>query len=267
MSNDSSSVPAVSTVPPDDPAARPAGWHPVTAIVWVIVGFIASSFVAQGGVLLAYMLFGHHSAEQAIDVMNSSITAQFLSVGLTEAALVGTIYAFVRRRGGNMRDLGLRRPQAIDIPWALLGIVVYIVLYIVAVSIAVATLHIDTKGQQDLGFNDPIGTQALILTAISLIVFPPLAEEIVFRGFLFTSLLRRWNVWVAGLVTSVLFAIPHVLEGQGGKALWIAGIDTLILSVVLCTLRYKTKRIWAGVLIHMLKNSLAFAALYVFHWQ
>lgn len=53
--------------------------------------------------------------------------------------------------------------------------------------------------------------QALIngLLALDVVVFAPICEEIVFRGFLFTRWRRKWGPGRAALCVSVLFAIGH----------------------------------------------------------
>lgn len=53
--------------------------------------------------------------------------------------------------------------------------------------------------------------QALIngLIALDLVVFAPVCEEIVFRGFLFTRWRRKWGPGGAAVGVSVLFAIGH----------------------------------------------------------
>jgi hypothetical protein len=94
---------------------------------------------------------------------------------------------------------------------------------------------------------------------------PPFAEEIMFRGFLFSGLKKKLPVIWAALFTSLLFAVPHLLESGSGGLLWIAGIDTFILSMVLCWLRQKTDRLYAGMGLHALKNFIAFATLYLLH--
>jgi membrane protease YdiL (CAAX protease family) len=67
----------------------------------------------------------------------------------------------------------------------------------------------------------------------------------------------------AALLTSALFAVPHLLEGNG-SLLWIGGMDTFVLSLALCYLREKTGSLWAPVALHMLKNGVAYLALFVF---
>jgi len=61
---------------------------------------------------------------------------------------------------------------------------------------------------------------------------------------------------VAALVTSLVFAAVH---GQ-----WNVAIDTFALSLVLCALREVTGTIWAGILLHMFKNAIAFYVLFIY---
>jgi membrane protease YdiL (CAAX protease family) len=57
------------------------------------------------------------------------------------------------------------------------------------------------------------------------------------------------------VATSVLFGLIH---GQ-----WNVGVDVFVLSMVACSLREVTGSIWAGILLHMLKNALAFYIIFV----
>jgi membrane protease YdiL (CAAX protease family) len=72
------------------------------------------------------------------------------------------------------------------------------------------------------------------------------------------------NKIIAALITSILFALPHLFESSSGL-LWVAGCDTFILSMVLVYVREKTDKLWASMLIHALKNFVAFASLYLLH--
>ena len=63
-------------------------------------------------------------------------------------------------------------------------------------------------------------------------------------------------VWLITVVVSGLFGYVH---GQLN-----VGIDVAMLSVVLVALRHTTGTIWPGILIHMVKNTIAFLAMFVF---
>jgi membrane protease YdiL (CAAX protease family) len=88
-----------------------------------------------------------------------------------------------------------------------------------------------------------------------LVVIAPFAEEILFRGYLYGKLRKSIPTWLAMVVTSALFGAIH--------AQWNVGVDVFVLSMVACSLREVTGGIWAGILLHMLKNGLAFYILFI----
>jgi len=173
------------------------------------------------------------------------------------------LWFFLRRRA-SFKALGFARgPVPSDVGKAILAGVVYFFLLWLALGLAGYLFHTNIDQKQELGFDNISGTLNLTLTFISLVVLPPAVEELLFRGVLFGGLRTRMSFRATALITSVLFAVPHLLESGGGGLLWVAGIDTFILSLVLCYLREKTGNLWAGIILHTLKNAIAFAALYV----
>ncbi|MBO7664280.1 CPBP family intramembrane metalloprotease, partial [Candidatus Saccharibacteria bacterium] len=66
---------------------------------------------------------------------------------------------------------------------------------------------------------------------------------------------ERLAIIVATLITSIAFGCMH---GQ-----WNVGVNVFALSVVLCVLREITGSIYSGILVHMLKNAIAFYLLYI----
>jgi membrane protease YdiL (CAAX protease family) len=124
---------------------------------------------------------------------------------------------------------------------------------------------IDLNQKQELGFNTYTTGIGLLPIFISLVIIPPVIEEIATRGFLYTGLRTKWNVWIAGIITSVIFGAAHLQWESNAPLLWAAAIDTFILSAVLIYVREKTNSIMPAVGIHMIKNFLAFVALFIFH--
>lgn len=260
MSSDSSK-PALKDATEATPQKRPAGvpWSTTTAVVVLVAGFLAAQLVAAL-LLSLYPQLRHWTSAHASDWLTNSITAQFFYVLASEALLVGSLYGFIRWRKGSLKALGVRKPRWMDASVAGIGVLVYLGIYLVVISIVLALVHINSNQRQDLGFSNPVGSVAIALTFISLVVLPPLAEEFAFRGFLFTALRGRFGFLWGTIGTSALFAVPHLLESSGGGLLWVAGVDTFVLSIVLCYVREKTGRLWAGVGIHMAKNSIAFVS-------
>ncbi len=242
---------------------KPRVWSGLSAIIFAIVAY----GVALGVSSVLIGLYAHsHSWPQAYinDWLANSTTAQFSYVLLNDALTILLLVAFVRlgRYKHVLKTLGLVRPKSQNFITMCGAAVVYYGLFITTMVFVQKFTGLDTDQAQEVGFNT-IATQGDVLLAfLSLVVLPPLVEEILFRGFIFGGLRKSMKFATAALVTSALFAMPHLLESSGGL-LWSAGIDTFILSLVLCYLREKTGNLWAGIGLHALKNGLAFYLLFI----
>jgi membrane protease YdiL (CAAX protease family) len=114
---------------------------------------------------------------------------------------------------------------------------------------------LDLDQKQDVGFNNITDLIGLLAAFVALVVMAPVAEELIFRGYLFGNIRPLIGVTASVIVTSALFGLVH---GQ-----WNVGIDVAILSVFLCMLRVKTGSVWAGIFLHMAKNGLAYSFLFL----
>lgn len=187
----------------------------------------------------------------------------FSYIALAEAIILGVIYKLLSKRKLSFRTIGLNKPKAAFIGYALGAYALYFVIYLVSLVVAKAVLPgLNLEQKQELGFDQTTTGLSLLPIFISLVILPPITEEIIMRGFLFTGLRTKLPFISAAIVTSLMFAAAHLGEGGGGGLLWVAGIDTFILSLVLCYLREKTGSLWPGIGVHMLKNLVAFVVLY-----
>jgi len=246
--------------------AAQINWNPYAAIVYALVsfGFITQLLVPV--ILYGGLLFTGQMSQQALNTLQSSIVWQFVYVLLAETVMFWAVWWFVRRCKRSLRAIGWRRIRWSDVLVMLASFAVYFVAY--AVLLAVATHFIPSlnAGQkQELGFDNVGGTRNLLLTFASLVVLPPVVEETVFRGFIFTSLRKNLRFVWAALATSLLFAAAHLEFGSGKPLVWVAALDTFTLSLVLCYVREKTDSLWPGIMLHALKNGIAFASLYLLH--
>lgn len=108
---------------------------------------------------------------------------------------------------------------------------------------------------QDTGFSNLFSAPDRIIAFVSLAIIAPIAEEIIFRGWLYGKLRARFNLPISMLLVSILFGILH---GQ-----WNVGVNVFAMSLVLCGLREITGTIWSGIILHIIKNAIAFYLLYV----
>lgn len=257
MSTDSSSLAETGS------ATRPViPWNPLLAVVYIVVLFFAAQLLA--GILVSlYPAAQHWSQAVATDWLNNSVIGQFIFVLLAEGLTVGGVYGWLRYYKLDFGAIGLTRLRFRHLGYGLLAVVPYYVLYAALLTIATKYLHIDVNQQQNVGFNNVHGTVPLALTFVSLVVLPPLAEEILMRGLLYGSLKKVMRALWAAVLTSAIFASAHLPEGSGGGPLWVAAIDTFTLSLVLCYLREKTGSLWSGITLHGVKNGIAFVALFI----
>ncbi len=93
----------------------------------------------------------------------------------------------------------------------------------------------------------PSSMAALGIAAVTSTTLAPISEEIVFRGWLFNGLKRRFQVWPAILLSSLAFAAIHPS---------ISLITTFVFGVLVAIAYEKTQNIWVSILIHALNNLL-----------
>ena len=161
-------------------------------------------------------------------------------------------------------DLGLKGlPTWTDIGLAPVGFIVAILLAAGLVAIFNIFPWFDAGQVQDVGFSVySVGFDRLV-AFIVLVVIAPIAEEIIFRGWLYGKLRPilsekvsdRASMIISILLVSLLFGIVHMQ--------WNVGVNVFAMSIVLCGLREITGTIYAGILMHMIKNGVAFYLLYI----
>jgi membrane protease YdiL (CAAX protease family) len=229
---------------------------PIWVVFVTIVIFLVSQILVAPVVLIVgKAIFAPHSSLN----LDDSAAAQFFFILAAEAAAALIAIRVVKNRRLSLATIGLgRHPLWRDLKLGALGFAaVYGLLIITSIIISIFAPNINSE-QQNIGFNH-ISTHAdNVFAFISLVILPPLGEEILVRGYLFSGLRMAWRFWPAAVVTSLFFGIAHLEFGSGGPLVWAAAIDTCLLSVILCFLRERTGALYAGMLVHMVNNLIAF---------
>ena len=86
-----------------------------------------------------------------------------------------------------------------------------------------------------------------LLTILCIAVIAPLAEEVIFRGLLYTRLKRGMGRALALPLTSLIFGVMH------GQLVWAA--YAFALSLLLCLVLDWYDSLWASVLLHLSFNA------------
>lgn len=150
--------------------------------------------------------------------------------------------ALVWAKGAKL-DLGLRRPVFPREVWP--WITLYLVWYFAE------WVHFTLwPAETDAGFTESLRELTLTGSLVLMVVTGPLFEELVFRGAMFSALLRRWGIRVAAIVTSVLWGLLHL-----GYEPWFV-ISVTGSGVVLAVIRWKTGSIYIPLVLHAAGNLL-----------
>lgn len=137
-------------------------------------------------------------------------------------------------------DLGLRAPAMKGVwPWVLL----FTLWCVLEQAITeVRPLQDDSSWVQELERVSPL--QLIVL----IVVFGPIFEELLFRGALFSVLMRRWGLRVAVVVPSILWGLTHV-SYEIWHAASVAGS-----GVVLAIIRWKSDSLYVPLALHAAFN-------------
>ncbi|HRK41339.1 MAG TPA: type II CAAX endopeptidase family protein [Candidatus Saccharibacteria bacterium] len=217
---------------------------------WVIFAFFFVAAVVFGGLIVAV---------PGLEPLVSTTLGQLLSAALIYVLVVIAVVLpvlIVRKRDYVTKLLGMAKKPGWNILWLPFVIwLAYMGVTIVAAMGAQFLPWVDGDQAQEVGFDGISLPVEYILAFIALVVIPPIAEELLFRGYLFGRLRERFGFWVTAIVTSLTFGFVHLQ--------WNVGIDTFVLSIFLCYLRETTGSIWASMVLHAIKNGIAYFLLFI----
>lgn len=229
-------------------------WGQVALLpLWVVVGFGVSQLLLTA-IILILKAFGISFAAVNVTLINALFAACIYSLSLL--IVIGLPW-WIKKYKTTKQELGLQRlPTWADIGLAPVGFGLYLFLSAIILYVLILIFPaFDSAQLQQTGFGNLSQRYEYLLAFITLVVAAPVAEEILFRGYLYGKLRKSVPVWLAILITSVLFGAVH---GQ-----WNVAVDVFALSIILCTLREVTGSIWAGIMLHMIKNGIAFYLLFI----
>lgn len=188
---------------------------------------------------------------------------------LTLLLVIGVPYKLYATKT-TKEELGLLRlPNWSDMMLAPAGFILYMLLagvLLAAISGLIPSFNADEA--QEVGFENLSRYYEYVLAFLTLVVLAPIAEELLMRGYLYGKLRKNMSAVSSIIISAVLFALLHLGFGvseQGEFAItqWNVALNILPLGVILAALRETTGSIWAGILLHMLKNGVAFYLLFI----
>lgn len=227
---------------------------------WVVLSYVLANCVVVAGLWIFDFARGEDTLPLNAAVFQTIVSS--LIYILTLVIVTGVPYG-IKKYKVTLEEMGLTRlPSWADIGLAPMALIAYLLVSAALawlVTVLLPNLPVDTV--QDVGFKALSRQYEYTLAFLTLVVIAPIAEELLFRGYLQGKLQKHVPLIPAVLVTSIVFAAAH-LPGSDGVQ-WNVAIDVFALSIMMCFLRVITGSVWAGILLHMLKNGIAFFLTFV----
>jgi membrane protease YdiL (CAAX protease family) len=172
------------------------------------------------------------------------------------ASAVAAIFWFVRRRGATASDLGLRKPEiSVSSLAGTIGVTILLMeATVITYSIVINALGLDFLKPSEQVPDDFYDHKfALAVLGFVVVLGAPIAEEIMFRGFLFGGVRTMVPVTAAALITGFLFSLAHYNLGLI--------IPFTVIGALLAMAYQRTGTLLAPMSAHFAFNLLSFLAL------
>ena len=230
------------TQPAPSPAAgavRSVPWDWTDFIMFWPGAFIAASLLVSVALPVTDAITGGASSSAR------TAAESFVQQATFYGGAIFNIWVLVGlRRGGTLQDLGWRRFEWWWIPAA---VVVALVTWVMSGWLQVAAQHLFPSAQntQCTSVRNDY-SKYLVLAILVVSVMAPLAEETIFRGFVYGWLAKVMPVGFAIVISGAIFAALH------GVLLLV--IPLWAVGIVLALVYRGSNSLWPGAVVHSLFN-------------
>ena len=239
--------------------ATPSSVRPWRVLLRAVLWLLLAESASIGAAVLAGIIAGLSQALAHSRGTEAWHPDPFLYLLIATIALqVSLLLAALRqgrRVGGGSRAIGLgavpmRRYGLIA---ALAGLMIAWVIAYIAAIIRFPTFndYVATKVPAVLTVPDSGGPILLTTMLLLTVVVAPVAEELFFRGWLWTALRRSWSVWPTALCTSGLWLGIHAIDGP------LRVLILLPTAILLCLARHYGGSVRASLVVHIVNNATA----------
>jgi membrane protease YdiL (CAAX protease family) len=219
-----------------------------TALV-VLAILAASAIVLVAGIAWVYASNPTVLQTRAVPVVPAVVIQLVLEAIVVAILLV----ALPRVSGFSLRELGFRALTGGELLTALGGALAMLILVQGSSSAIESALHVHHEQDVVALFKQLRGAGVLLFFTVFAAVIAPIAEEMVFRVFLFNIAQRYGGFWVGAIVSGVCFGAVH------GDL--YAFVPLAAGGVLLCYLYYRTGNAYVSMIAHGLFNAVTLLAL------
>jgi membrane protease YdiL (CAAX protease family) len=224
--------------------------QPDTGLFWLAVwtlGSLATGYLASI-TATALILLGGVPEEGVADMLFRSYYALYMAL---EVGFLWLFAAWLAPQGLAHAVFDLRPVRwVIETGYGLVLFAIGMIFSVTAVDILLPVLPVTPSAPGELySHGGVIG--ALLVTA-TVVIFAPIVEELVMRGWLLPMLVARMGGWILPLVvTSFAFGLLHFAIGMETV------IYTSVLGFAAGMARRMTGRLWAPIVMHFANNVFA----------
>ncbi|WP_026022990.1 CPBP family intramembrane glutamic endopeptidase [Paenisporosarcina sp. TG20] len=196
------------------------------------------------GLLFAPLLFSFLMGQEGMEVEQAKLLASgwWVFISMSVAAIMSL--AIIRKDKSFLNNLkGKKSSVSASIGWGFLGF------FMVLIGQSIAALIENALGIKPGSDNTATFVKiaaAAPVAILSIAIFAPILEELLFRRVIFGSLVQKTNFFIAGGVSAIVFAVIHF----DFTHILLYAVSGFIFAF----LYFKTKRILTSIISHMLLN-------------
>lgn len=198
-----------------------------------------------GSIFVTIPLIQYFVSDTSLTELEARYHAAAWSLFITNliAAIIFYLLIFKKK---NFFKIFKGEPASIGktILWGILAFILALFGQMLAGAIEMALFGIEPGSENTAMLSDIAKTAPIII--VSMVIFAPLLEEMIFRRVLFGGLYTKTNFWIAAIVSALVFAVVH--NELEHTLIYMA--PALAFSFVY----YQTKRLLAPIIGHLLMN-------------
>lgn len=253
MTNGSEPLPALPPSP-----APPQIWGYVATFGWALLAYLVATLVT----MIVLYLWDSSTIPADLDFSALMKDARYISLStiITNVILVVFLIVVARKMPWTAKDyLAMIWPSRQEVTVALASLVILLpaldALAYLAGQPIVAPFVVDIyKSAQSQG--------SMLLLWLAIVIAAPVAEEIVFRGFIFRGWVRPTQQPMLGiLIVTLLFTIIHIQYN------WFGLLQVFMIGLLLTWTRWRSGSTLLPMVIHFISNFYAMLQAYAyFRW-
>ncbi len=230
---------------------RVSPWITLLGVVVLSGGYLMLQMLAVIPAIMPSLLeMGLKHQQDAVNLLMSNGQAAHIAISAAWLSILGTI-AFCGAKKPIRDRLGLQRPN-------LRATLIWLPVFLIALlGIGYALDPFMDKRTLEAIKLIQLWRHSPATFILSMCVFAPVAEELIFRGYAYTGWIRSMGWWLTALVTSVIFALLHFQYG------WVALVDVFVLGMLLALLRRLSGSVIPCLVLHSLFNAIFVVSTFV----